>query len=1402
MKKIKKLISFILSVIMALQAMNLSAVWADVKIDGATDEVVSGIAVDVDENNGNDIEYSEEFLEESNKEMLETVKNNAVLFSRAVASDKQVDLVFVLDTTGSMGDVISNVKLNIAEFAKYIEKQGVKLRISLIEYKDITIESEKDSVIIHEYNHSKWYTSTSDLVSILSNMNVNGGGDVYETAVDALGYLVDNESVLWSSGAYKFAFLFTDDGTKIDNVHGYESVGELADDLNKANIVTSVVTGTDKYEQYTEIVDKTGGTFADINSSSFNEVLVNLADEIINEVRKDEELTLKVVDLDGNVISKADVNIYNGTELYRTEKTGDDGYVVLDTSDIPKSQYSNFSVSAKYEVISGDAIDGSDRNKLFDLYEKNEDGENIRYRYELHSETIDQNGNWCGVSLDKIKNNSELIVKEPRMLVSLSVAYLAADEETRSEDYYNAIKNMMNNVAKNVAQTTDGHILIDKVYILNTDNRNDFYVYNSDHVNGFHFDENGVGYIDNPSNISMADIRIETIKNISEEEKITSNAQIGGFFLDDVSLNNKLSDTSDSETIMKSGKLKFYRVQMSGTEGGNWNYTPYQSEYAESITHELGHYLMCLYDEYLRSDDKNWDSILFGFTPPNKFGLMDNQHEDIEMSKNIIDYRYLGDKKYTDLEYGTAQSYRRGGSCENTLIQLLLSGEASYTDEAKAEGYEDKKLFSIGDLKAMYTPVLFTYDRRAEYPYAELSDEDFVDLRSRISGVSGSLGGRTTFLLTDEDISASNVQLANIAYSNSKLEIKPIYEGNVEVYERKTDKSEFEKIPVIEENGKYYADLELNSGSSTEIRVVIDNGTVRTGNYYYIEKSFETEDGYIFTDINNTVMAYVVPESVNQYNFITQNFEYQNGEYKSVNQALEINSTNKVGFNGEIYSVASINDNIDFSSVSWFKYADGEWTKIDTDLSNEENMNIGARADLQGEGIYVLMAKAASNVKLNAVTNIEYRTSNDRDGVIYVSFNDSNDSNNIDYYNIYYSDINFENITDSGVNCKKVYAGDDEYLLNLRDRNKTAYVAVEVIGKDGSKSDLSNIISVKTGEADRDNDGIPDWWCDKYLLWGEYDKDIANSDDDGDGYTNLEEYNLNSNPKDSNSPDNNEIISVEGIKIKITSDVLTVGNSTTAVAEVIPSNSTNKNVNWYVSDNSIAKISSDGNNCLVTGLTAGDVVLTAVSSDGGYVDSVNIKVTETTTKPKNYGGGGAGSSSLKVINYNETGSEETTEITTEATTEDENKGTDFTQVKVTIGSNIITINDKEYEMEAAPYIQAESNSTLVPLRFVAIALLKDDVDNADNSSVISWDPESKSANVYYKGKTIQFHADSDTMIIAKGVMVENIKKMDNGVKAEIKDGRMYIPFRALGEALGADVEWDAETKTAIYNINN
>lgn len=66
-------------------------------------------------------------------------------------------------------------------------------------------------------------------------------------------------------------------------------------------------------------------------------------------------------------------------------------------------------------------------------------------------------------------------------------------------------------------------------------------------------------------------------------------------------------------------------------------------------------------------------------------------------------------------------------------------------------------------------------------------------------------------------------------------------------------------------------------------------------------------------------------------------------------------------------------------------------------------------------------------------------------------------------------------------------------------------------------------------------------------------------------------------------------------------------------------------------------------------------------------------------------------------------------------------------VKITIGSSNVIIGGKTYTIDAAPYIQAASGSTLVPLRFVSVALLGEDVTSADTSKLISWDAVTKTA---------------------------------------------------------------------------
>jgi len=148
-------------------------------------------------------------------------------------------LAFVIDTTGSMGPYIDNVKRNISDFAVYLEEKGIELRIGIIEYRDISADGI-DSTNVHKLKGSTWHYSTKDMIETLGKLNVDGGGDTPETVIDGLGYLVDDKNtILWSSQAYKFAVVLTDANYKVANTHGIANMNEMIDLLVKNDINTT-----------------------------------------------------------------------------------------------------------------------------------------------------------------------------------------------------------------------------------------------------------------------------------------------------------------------------------------------------------------------------------------------------------------------------------------------------------------------------------------------------------------------------------------------------------------------------------------------------------------------------------------------------------------------------------------------------------------------------------------------------------------------------------------------------------------------------------------------------------------------------------------------------------------------------------------------------------------------------------------------------------------------------------------------------------------------------------------------------------------------------------------------------------------------------------------------------------
>jgi Mg-chelatase subunit ChlD len=95
----------------------------------------------------------------------------------------QLDLVFIVDNTGSMGPYINNVKTKILEIIRTIKKEELchRLRVGLVCYRDHP--PEESTYITQKYELTP---DTSKIEKNIMQMNASGGGDGPEAVSTAL----------------------------------------------------------------------------------------------------------------------------------------------------------------------------------------------------------------------------------------------------------------------------------------------------------------------------------------------------------------------------------------------------------------------------------------------------------------------------------------------------------------------------------------------------------------------------------------------------------------------------------------------------------------------------------------------------------------------------------------------------------------------------------------------------------------------------------------------------------------------------------------------------------------------------------------------------------------------------------------------------------------------------------------------------------------------------------------------------------------------------------------------------------------------------------------------------------------------------------------------------------------
>ncbi len=140
----------------------------------------------------------------------------------------QSDIVFVLDTTGSMFWAIDGMKKGVEAFADAVSALGIDARLGGIEFGD-------------ELRSQVRLTDTASFKAWVAKLGVTGGGDAPESPLDAIASAYRTMS--FRKGAQRFFILITDTGMheSTDGVKCSETTTKAVVDLLGSRVFFSVV---------------------------------------------------------------------------------------------------------------------------------------------------------------------------------------------------------------------------------------------------------------------------------------------------------------------------------------------------------------------------------------------------------------------------------------------------------------------------------------------------------------------------------------------------------------------------------------------------------------------------------------------------------------------------------------------------------------------------------------------------------------------------------------------------------------------------------------------------------------------------------------------------------------------------------------------------------------------------------------------------------------------------------------------------------------------------------------------------------------------------------------------------------------------------------------------------------
>ncbi|NOY06336.1 MAG: OmpA family protein [Chlorobi bacterium] len=214
-----------------------------------------------------------------------------------------VDIVFVIDQTGSMRQEVNEVKVNVDEFTARLSAKGIDYQLGLVTFSD-WVERVRD-----------FTSDVSEFKRWIDGLRIRGGGDDNENALEGIRAAA---GLKFRHNSQKIIVLITDAMFHQRGDHG-DGKTEFTTASMKAflrkNFIRLVAITPPKYEAYGELVDASAGwrfnIIEDFSSvlNDFSQSIANLysATYTMKENIPPESIRLEIRNLDDEVILDEDV---------------------------------------------------------------------------------------------------------------------------------------------------------------------------------------------------------------------------------------------------------------------------------------------------------------------------------------------------------------------------------------------------------------------------------------------------------------------------------------------------------------------------------------------------------------------------------------------------------------------------------------------------------------------------------------------------------------------------------------------------------------------------------------------------------------------------------------------------------------------------------------------------------------------------------------------------------------------------------------------------------------------------------------------------------------------------------------------------------------------------------------